>query len=90
MDFVFIADLVNQYTFILKDTLLNQSENGREEASVSYEYNFSAPYPFSTGSAMTLRAPWSAFQPTFRGKLKKDAEPLKKDSVKRLSIMIRR
>jgi hypothetical protein len=33
---------------------------------------------------------WSDFRPTYRGKEKKDAEPLDLKNVKRFGIMIRR
>ena len=34
--------------------------------------------------------PWDKFKPTYRGKEKKDAQPLNLKTIKRMSIMMRR
>lgn len=85
--------LEKRYTFILKDELLPQNEsNGREQASISYECDFELPPQAEPGDShnRSVFIPWAALNPTYRGKVKKDAKPLKKDEIKRISIMMRR
>ncbi len=82
-------DIVKQddkkYTFILKDEILPANpENGREQSTISYEYDFNA------SSAKGLFVPWHALKPTYRGKEKKDAKPLDTKKIMRFSIMMRR
>ncbi|KZF26423.1 CIA30-domain-containing protein [Xylona heveae TC161] len=80
------------YTFILKDNLLPQNpSNGREQATISYEYDFvpSQNQSHQTGSPTTIYIPWNKLKPTYRGKEKKDAEPINLKNIKRFSIMMR-
>ncbi|KAH7414507.1 complex I intermediate-associated protein 30-domain-containing protein [Phaeosphaeria sp. MPI-PUGE-AT-0046c] len=73
-----------KYTFVIKDELLPlDPETGREQSTISWEYDFT-----DTG-AEGLYVPWRALKPTYRGKEKKDAGKLKTDNVKRFSIMSR-
>ncbi|KAH7385657.1 complex I intermediate-associated protein 30-domain-containing protein [Pyrenochaeta sp. MPI-SDFR-AT-0127] len=73
-----------KYTLTLKDEILPPNpENGREQSTISYEYDF------SSASENGLYVPWHALKPTYRGKGKDDAEPLDTKSVKRVSIMMR-
>ncbi|KAF1840834.1 CIA30-domain-containing protein [Cucurbitaria berberidis CBS 394.84] len=73
-----------KYTLTLKDEILPLNpENGREQSTISYEYDF------SSSSAEGLYVPWHALKATYRGKEKKDAKPLNTKSVKRFSIMMR-
>nr|POE90270.1 uncharacterized protein c9e9.15 [Quercus suber] len=80
-----------RYTFILKDELLPPSENGREQAVISWEVDFELPPQTEPGDAKDkfVFVPWKAFNPTYRGKPKKDAKPLDLKSIKRVSIMMR-
>lgn len=74
-----------KYTFILKDEILPPDpQTGREQSTISWEYDF------SDASADSLFIPWTSLKPTYRGKPKDDAPELKLDSVKRFSIMNRR
>jgi hypothetical protein len=77
-----------QYTFLLKDSLLEKSPNGREQSTVSWEYDFKAEGAQS-GNGKVFVA-WKDLKPTYRGKEKKDAEPLDLKNIKRVSIMMRR
>lgn len=79
----------NIYTFILKDEI---SSNGEVKSTLSWEYDFqpSKSSPFSDRDLVAFRFQWSDLKPTYRGREKKDARPLKVDSIKRMSIMIRR
>jgi len=82
-----------RYTLILKDTLLNRNpENGREQATISWECDFDLPPQTVPGETKdrTVFIPWDSLNPTYRGKLKKDAEPLDLKKIKRFSIMMRR
>lgn len=72
-----------RYTFILKDEILPPMDDGREQSTISYEYDFSATGNYS------VFVPWSELKPTYRGKEKNDASPLNTKSVKRWSFMMR-
>ncbi|QIX01408.1 hypothetical protein AMS68_006925 [Peltaster fructicola] len=82
-----------RYTFILKDELLPpKKEDGREQATISYECDFELPpqdEPDDTKDK-SIFIPWKSFTPTYRGKVKKDADPLETKDIKRMSIMMRR
>lgn len=81
-----------RYTFILKDSLLNRDpDTGREQATISWEVDFDLPLQTVPGDAKNkvIYIPWSALTPTYRGKPKKDAEPLDLKKIKRFSIMMR-
>lgn len=82
-----------RYTFIVKDNLLNRDpDTGREQATISWEVDFDLPPQTVPGDAKNkvIFIPWSALTPTYRGKPKKDAEPLDLKKIKRFSIMMRR
>jgi Complex I intermediate-associated protein 30 (CIA30) len=74
-----------KYTLTLKDTLLPKSPNGREQSTVSWEYNFNGD---KEGSKVFVK--WDNFAPTYRGREQKDAKPLDLKNVKRISLMMRR
>lgn len=74
-----------QYTLTLKDELLPKSPNGREQSTISWEYDFKAS---KGGEKVSIR--WEDFKATYRGKEKKDAKPLDLKHIKRISIMMRR
>ncbi|KAL1586844.1 hypothetical protein WHR41_04067 [Cladosporium halotolerans] len=81
-----------RYTLILKDTLLTRNpDNGREQATISWECDFELPPQTVPGETRdhSVFIPWSSLNPTYRGKLKKDAKPIDLKSVKRFSIMMR-
>jgi hypothetical protein len=73
-----------KYTLILKDEILPKRSDGREQSTVSWEFNFVCA---STGE---VYARWDDFMPTYRGKEKPDARPLDLSGVKRVGIMVRR
>ena len=81
-----------RYTFIVKDTLpSSDAANGRDQASISWEVDFELPpqdKPDETHDK-TIFIPWDSFNPTYRGKLQKDVDPLDTESIKRFSIMMR-
>lgn len=82
-----------RYTFIIKDELLEpDSSNGREKATISWECDFELPpqdEPDETHNK-SVYIPFDSLNPTYRGKLQDDADPLDLKSIKRLSIMMRR
>ncbi|KAF2813201.1 CIA30-domain-containing protein [Mytilinidion resinicola] len=80
-----------RYTFIIKDELLPKNpENGREQSTTSWEYDFSNDLKESAGDhSLLLFIPWDSFKPTYRGKEKKDPLPLDHKNIKRFSIMMR-
>ncbi|KAI9713891.1 MAG: hypothetical protein M1820_000621 [Bogoriella megaspora] len=86
-----MALLSMSYTFILKDELLPKNpDNGREQSTVSWEYNFSVDFKFdSCESTRSVYIPFKDLRPTYRGKEKKDAKHLNLKSIKRFSIMMR-
>jgi hypothetical protein len=82
-----------RYTLILKDTLLSRDpDSGREQATISWECDFDLPPQTVPGETKdrTVFILWDSLNPTYRGKLKKDAEPLDLKKIKRFSIMMRR
>ncbi|KAF2120626.1 complex I intermediate-associated protein 30-domain-containing protein [Lophiotrema nucula] len=79
-----------RYTFILKDELLPKSpENGREQSTISYEYDFDVNDDSAMAESSFVFVQWKDLKPTYRGKVKKDAPKLDKTNVKRVSIMMR-
>ncbi len=79
------------YTFILKDEVLPpDSSTGREQSTISYEYDFSASTATDGTQPTSVYIPWKEFKATYRGKEKRDAPPLKLKMIKRISLMMRR
>lgn len=79
-----------RYTFNLKDTLLEKDpETGRDQASISYEYDFKLEDTQAEGKGTVIYIPFDELKATYRGRPKEDADPIKKGSVKRLSLMMR-
>ncbi|OQV08254.1 hypothetical protein CLAIMM_12560 [Cladophialophora immunda] len=84
------------YTLILKDEILPpNASNGREQATTSWEYDFStsncrpkidSPIP---SSCQSVFIPWDHFKPTYRGKLASTPQGLDLSNIRRVSIMIR-
>ncbi|KAF7905507.1 uncharacterized protein EAF01_006028 [Botrytis porri] len=72
------------YTFILKDELLPKSPDGREQSTISWEFDFEGPADHSS-----IFIKWTDLKPTYRGREKKDAVPLDLNHIKRFSIMMR-
>jgi hypothetical protein len=54
-----------QYTFILKDELLPKSPNGREQSTVSWEYDFKLEGDDGKGKVFIK---WDDLKPTYRGR----------------------
>ena len=80
------------YTFILKDEGRKEKrDDGREQSTLSWEYDFKAPSTRSGESSAggRLFVPWSDFKPTYRGREKKGAGPLKTGNIMRFSLMMR-
>lgn len=78
-----------RYTFNIKDTLLAQNPaNGREQASISYEFDFKANV--ANDRPLTIRIPWSAFKATYRGREQDKAKPVATSSIRQFSVMMRR
>ena len=74
-----------QYTVILKDELLPKSPNGREQSTISWEYDFKIK---QVGQKVLVR--WEDLKPTYRGREKKDSEPLDLKNIRRIGLMMRR
>lgn len=83
--------LGKRYTFNIKDNLLSRDpDTGREQSTVSYEYDFViSSNATSKGEKVRLFVPWDALKATYRGREKSDAPKLNKESVKRFGIMCR-
>jgi Complex I intermediate-associated protein 30 (CIA30) len=79
-----------KYTLILKDEILPPSKNGREQSTISYEYDFNFEEGATVNDAVTIFIPWNHLKATYRGKEKKDAPKLDVKYIKRFSIMMRR
>ncbi|KAJ0110242.1 hypothetical protein J7T55_000675 [Diaporthe amygdali] len=86
-----------KYTLTLKDEVLPRRPDGRDQSTVSWEYDFVvkpdrdgvAAGAGSTAGSTRVVIPFGEFQPTYRGKPKSDAEPLDLKNVKRISFMMR-
>jgi Complex I intermediate-associated protein 30 (CIA30) len=70
---------------MLKDEILPQRPDGREQSSVSWEADFR---PAKEGEMVLLG--WRDFKATYRGREVEDVEPLRRGDVKRVSVMMRR
>ena len=80
-----------RYTFILKDNLLpSNPDNGREQATISWEYDFETGAHEAVAESSFVFVPWKELKPTYRGKEKKGERKLDTKNVKRFSIMMRR
>lgn len=83
-----------KYTFILKDSILPRNpDNGREQSTISWEFDFEVPKASPTQTlrtAVEVFIPWQRFRATYRGKEKKGVQGPKLSEIKRLSIMMRR
>ncbi|KAL0934218.1 complex I intermediate-associated protein 30 [Colletotrichum truncatum] len=71
-----------KYTLTLKDEILPPREDGRDQSTISWEYDF-----ISEAGEVTIL--WDNFKPTYRGKPKPDAKPLDLSNIKRISFMMR-
>jgi hypothetical protein len=79
-----------RYTFNVKDTLLPADpDSGREQSTISYEYDFTLPSDQPPGAETAIWIAWSDLKATYRGKEKADAPKLKMGAVKRFGIMCR-
>ncbi|EON99280.1 putative cia30 family protein [Phaeoacremonium minimum UCRPA7] len=79
-----------RYTLILKDTILSRRDDGREQSTVSWEYDFTVGTVGGNAGSTTVVMPLADFQPTYRGRPKPDATPLDLSKVKRITFMMRR
>ncbi|KAF2267004.1 CIA30-domain-containing protein [Lojkania enalia] len=78
-----------KYTIIVKDELLPRNpENGREQATISYEYDFAVDESAVIEST-SIFVPWKDLVPKYRGKEKNDAPKFDTKNGKRFSIMMR-
>ena len=81
------------YTVILKDLLLpSKSENGREQSTISWEFDFHilGGQHVEEADHKTMFIRWDDFKPTYRGKDCPEVEPLDLKHIKRMSLMMRR
>lgn len=86
-----------KYTLTLKDEVLPRRPDGRDQSTVSWEYDFvvgagkgGTAVTGSTAGSTRVVIPFEEFKPTYRGKPKPDAEPLDLKNVQRISFMMRR
>lgn len=76
------------YTFIVKDEILPPGGDGREQSTVSWEYEFRVDGEGEGGKRVWI--PWGELKATYRGKEKRDAKPIELGGVRRFSLMMRR
>lgn len=84
------ADAKN-YTVTLKDEVLPRGPDGRDQSTVSWEYDFvvAADAAAADAGCHLVAIPFSDFRPTYRGRPKTDADPLDLKNIKRFSFMMR-
>ena len=74
------------YTLIIKDDEKQEArEDGREKASLSWEFDFMGEE--QGGEAWAL---WKEFKPVYRGKEQNDTRGLRTDHIRRVGLMMRR
>lgn len=73
-----------KYTLTIKDEILPPREDGRDQSTISWEYDFVS----EAGGEVKIM--WDDLKPTYRGKPKPDTKPLDVSSIKRISFMMRR
>lgn len=73
-----------QYTLTIKDELLPKRSDGRDQSTISWEYDFKAE------GEKVIYVPWKKLNPTYRGREKKDTKPLNLSNIKRISLLMRR
>lgn len=87
------------YTFILKDEILSKRPDGREQSTISWEFDFCVAEnnkasadaePEINAESKGVYIRWDQFKATYRGREKKDAKPLDLANVRRMSLMMRR
>ncbi|OHE94522.1 complex I intermediate-associated protein 30 [Colletotrichum orchidophilum] len=71
-----------KYTLTIKDELLPPREDGRDQSTISWEFDF-------VPEAGEVKIPWEHFKPTYRGRDKPDVKPLDVTNIKRISFMMR-
>ncbi|KAF7846154.1 hypothetical protein BT93_L5114 [Corymbia citriodora subsp. variegata] len=81
-----------KYTFILKDTLPERrSSTGPDQSTISWEYDFTKNENSAAikDDVLSVVMQWSEFKPTYRGRPRDDASPLRLDHIKQMSFMMR-
>ncbi|KAK0766233.1 hypothetical protein N5P37_001125 [Trichoderma harzianum] len=78
-----------RYALTLKDEIPPKRGDGREEAGISWEAEFTVSEAGSEIDLKTVFLPWTAFEPTYRGRPKPDAKPLDLSKIKRVGLMMR-
>lgn len=90
------------YTFIVKDEILPPGGDGWEQSTISWEYDFRVGGGDGDGDGKDggvgekseigkrVWIPWAELKATYRGKEKKDAEPIDLAHLRRFSLMMRR
>jgi len=74
-----------RYTIILKDNVSTSANGQKEQSTISYEYDFEG----LVEDDFTVEVAFSKFKATYRGKEDEEAKPLKIESIRRFSIMMR-
>ena len=89
------------FTLILKDTTSEPNGRGYQKSSLSYEHSFrpspstetSTSQPHENPQTETLRIPFTALNPTYRGRKIKPADPeyheLDLQNIRQFSFMVR-
>ncbi|KAF5024501.1 hypothetical protein F66182_3441 [Fusarium sp. NRRL 66182] len=77
------------YTFNIKDTVLPPLENGAEQATISWAYDFQVPATQEKESISRVTIKFQDLVPTYRGRVLNDTEPLDLANIVRINIMIR-
>lgn len=79
-----------KYTITLKDEIVPKRPDGRDQSTLSWEYDFVVGSSSSDNPGTKLVIPLDKFEPTYRGRAKPDAEPLDLKHIRRISFMMRR
>jgi hypothetical protein len=75
-----------RYVFVCKDDVQPKLPDGREQSTISWEYDFKQEAGFQGELEIKLQD----FKPTYRGRPKSDAQPIDWSKVQRFGFLMRR
>jgi Complex I intermediate-associated protein 30 (CIA30) len=81
--------IAKRYTLTIKDTLLPKRSDGRDQSTISYEFDFTVPSSSEPAKSTSIFIPWHDLRATYRGKDKPDALDLNPKRIRRFSILMR-
>lgn len=79
-----------KYTFTIKDEILPLRGDGREQSTISWEFDFVVDIAgVAQNAGQKVYVAFEDLKPTYRGREKDDAKPLDLKNIRRFSLMMR-